>query len=307
MRYVFCVGMYRACSTWQYEVLCHLVEAKLGGQRLGFLDADEFAAIRSQRPVTSPIAIMKSHDADGVFASSLLSAESVAVYAYRDLRDVAYSFMHKASLSFELLVSERFIPKVLSNDRFWRSQPGIFVQQYETLLTKQLDGVRQLADRLGIKLNDGEADRLAEAYSWQANFRRTLDVRRDAEAAGIDLGDQANTNKQDPLTLLHWNHMRVRRSTSWRELSTVRERETLAYLCGDWLIANGYETDMSWVESPYRASRLDASEKQPLSEESPAIPPPSSQSHSQGATGGRLREWLRNHGSQPVSGRKVGG
>ena len=52
------------------------------------------------------------------------------------------------------------------------------------------------------------------------------------------------------MTLLHWNHLRARRSISWREISTVSERETLAFLCGDWLLENGYETDMSWIRSP---------------------------------------------------------
>ena len=34
---VICGGMYRACSTWQYEVVGHLVERHLRGQRLGYL------------------------------------------------------------------------------------------------------------------------------------------------------------------------------------------------------------------------------------------------------------------------------
>ena len=42
---VLCGGMYRACSTWQYEVAAHLIEQYLGGQRLGYLTGDQYAAL----------------------------------------------------------------------------------------------------------------------------------------------------------------------------------------------------------------------------------------------------------------------
>ena len=42
---VLCAGMYRACSTWQYEVAAHLVEEHRGGQRLGYLASGEYTAL----------------------------------------------------------------------------------------------------------------------------------------------------------------------------------------------------------------------------------------------------------------------
>ena len=41
---VICGGMYRACSTWQYEVVAHLIERHAGGQRLGYMTSDQYAA-----------------------------------------------------------------------------------------------------------------------------------------------------------------------------------------------------------------------------------------------------------------------
>src|SRR5437764_423757 len=43
--HVFCVGMYRSGSTWQYDVVSHLLEKHRGGRRLGFVagEADAVA------------------------------------------------------------------------------------------------------------------------------------------------------------------------------------------------------------------------------------------------------------------------
>ena len=42
---VLCAGMYRACSTWQYEVAAHLVEEHRSGRRLGYLASGEYTAL----------------------------------------------------------------------------------------------------------------------------------------------------------------------------------------------------------------------------------------------------------------------
>ena len=71
--------MYRACSTWQYEVVAHLIEQHLGGQRLGYMTGDQYArasgAGMSDEPIDSrPTAawrVVKSHDGDRSFADAL--------------------------------------------------------------------------------------------------------------------------------------------------------------------------------------------------------------------------------------------
>ncbi len=42
---VICAGMYRACSTWQYEVAAHLVEEHAAGRRLGYLASGEYTTL----------------------------------------------------------------------------------------------------------------------------------------------------------------------------------------------------------------------------------------------------------------------
>ena len=57
---VICGGMYRACSTWQYEVVAHLITDFQGGHRLGLLDRSAIcgthpfrASSRHEAPLTT--------------------------------------------------------------------------------------------------------------------------------------------------------------------------------------------------------------------------------------------------------------
>ena len=98
MRYVFCLGMYRSCSTWQYEILSQLAESYRHGVRLGFIEGIRFDEIPD--PAHARLKVLKAHDFHSIFVRELEAGTALPVYAYRDLRDVAFSFMHKAVKTF---------------------------------------------------------------------------------------------------------------------------------------------------------------------------------------------------------------
>lgn len=250
MRYVFCLGMYRSCSTWQYEVISQLAESHRRGVRLGFIEGIHFDEIPD--PAHGRLKVLKAHDFHSIFVRELEAGTALPVYAYRDLRDVAFSFMHKAALTFDELIEQKFLEKVLANDASWRSCPNLFCQRYEDVVADPARAVSELSVCLGLDLPAVEIARLADDYSWQANLRRTHEVKRKAEAAGLDLGDPAHAFEHDPHTLLHWNHLREGKRETWRELASPEQRTILGDLCGDWLIANGYETDRAWVNAEPR-------------------------------------------------------
>src|SRR5262249_46537022 len=129
---VFCVGMYRSGSTWQYDVACHLLERHRGAKRLGFVPADQYTP---QPPHDSTWRVLKTHDADERFAAALNDGRAVALYSYRDLRDVCYSLMYKFRASFEDVVErQQLLHRCLANDAFWRAQPNLLWQRYEAIL-----------------------------------------------------------------------------------------------------------------------------------------------------------------------------
>jgi hypothetical protein len=240
---VFCVGMYRACSTWQYEVIAHLLERHRRGQRLGYLTGEEYAALgRAWRPGRS-WRVLKSHEGNARFADALASGEARAVYAHRDIRDVVFSLMHKRGVSFDDLLRRGMIHQLLVNDRFWKARPGLLVQRYEDLIANPVQGVEELAAHLGIALAKGEAENVAQEYSFQANRERAQRLCARLRAAGVDLDRSINSQVYDGQTLLHWNHLRGGGAGGWRSEATERERAILNRLGGGWLRAHGYEVE----------------------------------------------------------------
>ncbi len=245
---VICAGMYRACSTWQYEVVAHLLEKHQSGHRLGYLLPGEYAEAHRNRTLASELGVtptggwtaFKSHDAARCFAQAVSDGRARVVYAYRDVRDVAFSLMHKRSLTFEALLRQGMIHQVLANDRFWTSQPGVLIQRYDRILADPVGSVQELAVFLGITPEPGEAERIADEYSLESNRARTEALRRKLEQEGVDLNQASNALICDGATLLHWNHVRDGSSGSWYRESTPRQRRTLERLCGRWLKEHDY-------------------------------------------------------------------
>ncbi|CAN5721375.1 hypothetical protein BH23PLA1_BH23PLA1_41880 [soil metagenome] len=243
---VFCVGMYRSCSTWQYEVVGHLLERHRGCRRLGYREGPDYAAaVEGGSNPTVPL-VLKSHDKHPVFGKALVQRRAKGVYAYRDLRDVAFSMQHKMGLPLDRLIRQGLIDRILANDRFWTSRPGVLVQRYEDLLAEPARGVEQIAEHLGAPLADGEASAIASEYSLEANRKRTEAMRTALQGQGIDLNDSAQQLRYDGQTLLHWNHLREGKVGGWQASITPRQRLLLGRLCGPWLIEKGYEPDDAW-------------------------------------------------------------
>jgi hypothetical protein len=248
---IICAGMYRACSTWQYEVAAHLIDGARNGQRLGYLTSQQYmrlikADVRNDGK--DPEArrawrVIKSHEGNRYFSAALADGQARAIYAFRDVRDVVFSLMHKRGKSFEQLLRQGMIHQILANDRFWVAQPNVLIQRYEDLLADPAGGVQELARHLGIPLTETEATRIANEYSHEANRARADALRRRLHDAGVNLDSPTNLQICDPTTLLHWNHMRSGSAGSWRFSATPGQRKILERLCGPWLEAHGYPLD----------------------------------------------------------------
>jgi hypothetical protein len=243
--------MYRACSTWQYEVAAHLVEEHGGGHRLGYMAGGEYTALLRQDHEKAKVdsekkrggRVIKAHEGERSMAAELAAGRASAVYAYRDVRDVVFSLMHKRGKTFEQILRQGMIHQILANDRFWMAQPHLLVQRYEDLLAHPAAGVKELASHLGFALAEGEAQRVADQYSQDSNRARTEALRQRLEEAGVDLQSSGNAQICDPSSLLHWNHMRQRGAGSWQTSATPRQIASLHRLCGRWLKSHGYSLE----------------------------------------------------------------
>ena len=81
--------------------------------------------------------VLKSHEGHRCFARELSSGQALAVYAYRDIRDVVFSLMHQRGLAFEELLRQGMIHQILVNDRFGGRNAGC-----SSSATKSLSPIR---------------------------------------------------------------------------------------------------------------------------------------------------------------------
>src|SRR2546430_1713643 len=109
---VFCIGMYRAGSTWQYEVAAELLSHHRDAARLGFVVGVDY------RPSSAGgWRVLKGHDRHENFAEALRAGGALALYCWRDLRDVCFSLMHKLATDFDTAAGD-WLHRCLDNDRF---------------------------------------------------------------------------------------------------------------------------------------------------------------------------------------------
>ncbi|NLC57794.1 MAG: sulfotransferase [Armatimonadetes bacterium] len=253
--HVFCVGMYRSCSTWQYQVASHLVERYFQGRRLGFRSGDDYAALtRSGELAEDEWAVLKSHEKDRRFAHALAKGRALGLYAYRDVRDVVDSLAFKLRLPVSTVIQQGLVHRVLANDRYWRTRPRMLIQRYRVIVNHPAAAVAEIAVHLGLHLTPDEAAAVAEEYSLEANRRRTAAMKERMEACRLDAADPANHLCFDAQTLLHWNHLRRGDDGGWRTGLEPRHLELVGRLCGTWLIRRGYESDRSWMPARPRMS-----------------------------------------------------
>ena len=239
---VLCVGMYRACSTWQYGVVGELLERHREGVRLGFADGDDF--VKGVEPTVDPRrwSVLKAHEAHGRFAERLDRGEALGIYSHRDLRDVLYSWARKVGREPDELIAHGFLEHCLVTDRFWRDRAGMLFQAYEALTANPVRGVEEIAAHLGIAIDRAEAESIADLLSFESNRQRTRAISDRLQAEGVPLAS-TDLDHYDRKTLLHWNHIRDGRSGYWAELASPEQRDILTRVCGPWLVEHGYEVE----------------------------------------------------------------
>lgn len=248
---LYCVGMYRSASTWQYNVAARILEKRGRCQKLGFLPAKGVLEAQKTRACDEWM-IVKTHDEDSDLARSLEEGRALALYSYRDLRDVALSLIHKVNDTFEAVIERgRWLRLCVTNHAFWTHQPAVLVQRYETITLQPLVAIREIAAHLGMRLDDHEVDALASEYSLENNRARVERFAAKLRNEGCDLSRNYNYTYEEE-SLMAWNHIRDGSTGAWRKAFTPRQIAILGLICGPWLIAEGYERDMAWAEDEMR-------------------------------------------------------
>lgn len=245
---VLCMGMYRSGSTWQYNIISDLIGKQANSRSLGVVSGKQYAEL-PRLAAGEGWRCLKDHYGHPSFTKALAEGRALAVYSYRDLRDVAYSLVHKFNTSFtDIIETRKLLAYCLEQDAYWRSQPRTLILRYEDAMSNPVGTIRAIAAHLGIELAPGEAEKLAEENSLQSNRQRTDKLANQLRDKGLNLDNPTNALLYDDKSLLHWNHIREGRVGGWHTEAMPEEIFRLARECGDWLVENGYEQDEWWRE-----------------------------------------------------------
>ena len=180
------------CSTWQYEVVGHLVEQHRKGQRLGYLTGEAYAALRrSERRRRD-----RRRGASGACSSRTRASRHSPGALGPDRRSRFTPFETCGRGLLPHAQAGRNIQRTApaGNDPPDPGQRPVLegaaqglVQRYEELVADPVTAVVQLARHLGLGVTRREATEIAEEYSLESNKTRIEALRHRLEEAGIDL------------------------------------------------------------------------------------------------------------------------
>lgn len=230
--WIFCGGMIRSGSTLQYQVAGELIERSKLGRRMTYIPPEEHTRVLEFSP--QGLSTFKTHDLTDPVALQCQRGGGVALYIYRDLRDVISSFQQKEHIRLEGTALEVKTTELIRKDLAWRSLPRVYVSRYEDVLLALATEVNRISEFLDIPCPALMAKQIAEdlCYARQAE--------NIAAANSEDLVEINPTNVYHRETLLHRNHFQggtVGRYKFDLDSEQCRQIEVQA---GDWLVSNGY-------------------------------------------------------------------
>lgn len=206
--WIFCCGMYRSGSTFQYQITAHLVEEFKLGQRLGWVEPNKFPKLYEQYRSNPKLKVIKTHQCTELMATELKNNTAKAVYIYRNLVEVYISRMEQTSKSFETLWEEGFLEDCLQHHQHWTHLPNVLVSQYELVTENLSEEVQRIADHLGIKINQNQKDKIAQSYSKEQQVKRIKTFKNNLLAEKPFLKtEQSIFAHYDTQTLLHPDHI----------------------------------------------------------------------------------------------------
>ncbi len=140
-RWIFCGGMLRAGSTLQYQIASELIERSGLGVRSPYADPMSHEGALQAAVPKGISRTFKSHALTPSIMERLADGNAVALYSFRDLRDVIASQQQKNGWSLGERDLRALVADLLATDSAWRSLPRVHVVRYESMVTRLLEEV----------------------------------------------------------------------------------------------------------------------------------------------------------------------
>ena len=224
---VLCCGMVRSASTLQYHYAKALVEHFQAGMAIGYIhDRETLHAIPEVEQVE--YIVVKNHDVTADLESILNSDSGVAIYSYRDVRDVVVSMMNKMNIPFEDSVKFN-LDYALRNFYAVKRLRDPLISFYDDIIADPASEVVRIAEKLSFQIDANLADAIAAEYSLPMQQQRIRRFNFDEKGAVL------NGHRYDPITLLNENHIYSGAVNQWQKALNASQIEWINTYCADWL------------------------------------------------------------------------
>jgi hypothetical protein len=234
--WIFCGGMQRAGSTLQFQLTARLVEEAGRGKRVEWVKPDQFPALRQEHAGDEGWKVLSTHVCTDEIAREFDRGHAMAVYVFRDLRDVFVSAMTKYSETFDQLWASAFLEACVHEHKRWTRLPRVLVSRYEQMIVDLPGEVRRIADHLGIFLDPRAQAQIAAEHTLDKQRQRIADARK---RGGLREA-YPNGPLFDPHSNLHMDHLYSGGSGGWKDVLTREQVALIEDRFRDWLITNGY-------------------------------------------------------------------
>lgn len=253
-RFVFCAGMARAGSTWQYQAASTLVEDARAGRRVGGIAKYRRAAfgeLRDSLEGERGYVVLKSHNVHPGMAAEVTDGDAVVLTSHRDIRDAAASWLRMRNAPFDRLW-KRVRPHVwVAEFDEWAALPTAVVMRYDEILTDPAGQLARLADALDLQPTPEDTAALLDDLSLARQRDRSERLAEEGER-------QSRPVMRDPTTMLHDNHVGTGEIGVYRSVLRPSEITVIEDVCGEWMQRWGYVPDrpkLNFAET-IRARRL---------------------------------------------------
>lgn len=250
--WVFCCGMYRSASTLQFQITTQLVQEAQVGQKVGWIDADRFAEVRSRYKNDTGLNVIKVHKCTDAIISEFKKNNATGIYTFRDVRDVYASMMKQRQKPFEFLWNEGFLASCLDNYKRWTTLSNVLVSEYSNIIGNVEGEVKRIAAHLNIPVDSDTCHTMAQSYTLEAQQERIESFRKKLEKMSRHPNDHREiVDYHDENSLLHMNHIDAVKAGRWKDDLSVQEAEQIEKQVEVWCQDNEYEPALFLREPVY--------------------------------------------------------
>ena len=214
-----CAGLFRAASTWAFNVTAEV--ARRGGAIARMIFAEDVATIAAQ--VDQGMVIVKSHNPAADMRLLVNAAKLTTIISVRDPLDCVASLMERFGETYEKALAD-----VVDSTHVLlatiEATPDALVLRYEDVDARGPSDVQRIAEHLGTVLLPASIDEIAERYG-HVSVRAHIDA---LEASGV-FDNRPPRNQYDAETHWHPGHLGSGASGRHNEVLSPGEAIAVAY------------------------------------------------------------------------------